>query len=153
MRINLFIIILLFFTLSSLAKNSFIRGKIIDNETGETLIGVTIMVMGTNTGTISDFDGNYSLSLNPGVYSIRVSYISYQSQTRNGIEVKEGDVTIANFNLDEEITQLNEVVVTAKAVRYTEASLQLMQKKSASMLDGISAKQITRLGDNDAAKH
>ncbi|MCK4406761.1 MAG: TonB-dependent receptor [Bacteroidales bacterium] len=150
-RINFLIIILLIASLSSLAQNSFIRGKIIDNETGETLIGVTVKVVGTNTGTISDFDGNYSLSLNPGVYSIRVSYISYQSQTRTDIEVKEGDVTIANFNLDEEITQLNEVVVTAKAVRYTEASLQLMQKKSASMLDGISAKQITRLGDNDAA--
>ena len=150
-RINFLIIILLIASLSSLAQNNFIRGKIIDNETGETLIGVTVRVAGTNTGTISDFDGNYSLSLNPGVYSIRVSYISYQSQTRNDIEVEEGNVTIANFNLDEEITQLNEVVVTAKAIRYTEASLQLMQKKSASMLDGISAKQITRLGDNDAA--
>ena len=150
-RINFLIIILLIASLSILAQNSFIRGKIIDNETGETLIGVTVMVVKINTGTISDFDGNYSLSLNPGVYSIRVSYISYQSQTHTDIEVKEGGVTIANFNLDEEITQLNEVVVTAKAVRYTEASLQLMQKKSASMLDGISAKQITCLGDNDAA--
>ena len=150
-RFIFIIITLLIASLNIWSQNSFIRGKIIDLKTGETLIGVTVMLEGTYSGTISDFDGNYSLPIDAGIYTLKVSYISYKTQILRDVEVKENEVTIADFYFDEEITQLNEVVVTAKAVKYTEASIQLMQKKSASMIDGISACQISRLGDDDAA--
>ncbi len=144
-------IIVLFAVLSVSAQKGFVRGKIIDNKSGETLIGVTVKVVGTTMGTISDFDGNYSLSLEPGIYTLQISYISYQTQRFPEVFVKPGEVTIISANLDEEVTELNEVVIKTKAVRNTEASIQVMQKKSASMLDGISSRQISRLGDDDAA--
>lgn len=133
------------------AQKGYIRGKVIDNKTGETLIGVTVQIPGTTIGTITDFDGNYSIPVEPGTYTLKVSYISYQAQMYEDVEVKPGEVIIINANLDEEVTELKEVVVSAKAVRNTEASIQVMQKKSASMLDGIGSRQIARLGDDDAA--
>lgn len=150
-KIHFLLSILILIASITFAQKGFVRGKIIDNKTGETLIGVTVQIVGTTTGTISDFDGNYSIGLKPGTYTIQVSYISYQTQTFPDIVVNADDVKIINVNLDEEVAELNEVIVTAKQIRNTEASLQVMQKKSASMIDGISSQQISKLGDDDAA--
>lgn len=144
-------VLALFLGTTLYAQNGYIRGKIIDNGTGETLIGVTIMAVGTTSGTISDFDGNFNLKISPGTYDIRISYISYQTKVFEGVVVKPDEVTILDIIMEEEVTKLKEVEVKAKAIRNTEASIQVMQKKSASMLDGISSRQISRLGDDDAA--
>jgi TonB-dependent receptor len=129
-----------------------IRGKVIDKQTGDELIGATVLIDGTTTGTISDFDGNFSLdNLNPGKYKIRCSYISYETIFAEGVEVKSGDVTSISFQLGEAALGLKEVVVTAKAVQRTEAAIQTMKKRSSNLLDGISAGQISRMGDSDAA--
>jgi outer membrane receptor protein involved in Fe transport len=141
--------LLLGFHLSAQKGN--LRGRVIDASTGETLVGVTIFVPGTTIGTTTDLDGNYNLALEPGEYTISVSYISYTTQTFPETEVRKGDITMLDVNLEEMTTELQEVIITAKAVRNTEAALQVMQKKSASMLDGISSRQISRLGDDDAA--
>ncbi len=150
-KIILFTSILLLITFGTFAQNGFLRGKVIDKKSGETLIGVTIFVEGTTMGTLTDFDGNYSMPIPAGTYTIRISYISYQTQTFPDIVIKDGEVTLLNTNLEDAATQLNAVVVTAKARQNTETALLVMQKKSASMLDGISAKQISRLGDDNAA--
>ncbi len=136
---------------SAIADEGYVRGKVIDDETGETLIGVTVAVVGTTMGTTTDFDGNYSLELEQGTYDIRISCVSYQAQTFEEVDVKAGEVKIVNACLSEEVTHLKEVVVKAKAVRNTEAAIQVMQKNSASMLDGIGSIQISRLGDDNAA--
>jgi len=144
---------LLFVFLVSLthAQKGFLRGTIIDATTGEPLIGATVAVKGTTTGTISDFDGNYNLPLDAGTYDIQISYISYETQNFPGVTIDAGEVEIINANLGEATTELNEVVVTAEARQRTEAAIQVMQRKSAVVLDGISSQQISRMGDSDAA--
>ncbi len=142
------------FLFSSLlyAQDGTLRGKIIDAETGEPLIGATVVVTGTTRGTISDFDGNYSFTgLEPGTVDITISYISYDPQNFPGVEIKPGQVTVLNANLGQATVALSEVVVAARRQTRTEAALQVMQRKSATVLDGISSQQISRLGDSDAA--
>ena len=56
-----------------------ISGKVM-NESGEALIGVTVTVQGTNTGTVTDFDGNFSLQASPDAV-LEISYIGYKKQT------------------------------------------------------------------------
>ena len=58
-----------------------ITGTVTDESTGETLIGVNILVVGTSSGTITDFDGNYSLTLPEGATKLQFSYTGYRSQT------------------------------------------------------------------------
>jgi iron complex outermembrane receptor protein len=60
-----------------------IQGTVTDGETGEPLIGSNILVVGTSTGTVTDFDGKYSLELPQGATQLEFSYTGYQTQTIN----------------------------------------------------------------------
>ncbi|NOX85625.1 MAG: TonB-dependent receptor [Chlorobi bacterium] len=136
----------------SLQSQGILRGKIIDGETGEELIGATMMIKGTSTGAATDLDGNYTISgLEPGTYTFVCQYISYEPQTFEQVEIKEGDVTLLNVQLNTISLGLEEVEIKAKMVQRTEAALLTVQKKSANVIDGVSAQQMTRGGDSEAA--
>ena len=67
----------------SFAQQS-ISGTITDADTGEPLLGVTVLVQGTNKGTVSDFDGNYFINnLDAGDYVLEVSYTGYSKLSQN----------------------------------------------------------------------
>jgi outer membrane receptor protein involved in Fe transport len=146
-----FCVLVLSFTISFAQEKGSIRGKVIDAGTGESIIGATVVIENTTTGTITDFDGNYSIDLKPGTYNIKISFISYETQKFTDIAVSPGDVKIINANLKEATTELEEVVIKARARQKTEAALMVMQRKSASLMDGISSEQIAKLSDSDAA--
>ena len=59
----------------SVQQGRTVTGKIID-DTGEPLIGVSVLVKGTTVGTITDFDGNYSLEVPSGKHILVISYIA-----------------------------------------------------------------------------
>ena len=77
---------------------------VIKDATGETIIGASVMVKGTKTGTVTDFDGKFHVECTPGA-TLVISYIGYQTQ-----EVKAADGM--NVVLQEAANDLNEVVVT-----------------------------------------
>ena len=77
---------------------------IVKDATGETVIGASVMVKGTKTGTVTDFDGKFHVECTPGA-TLVISYIGYQAQ-----EVKAADGM--NVVLQEAANDLNEVVVT-----------------------------------------
>ncbi len=150
-KLTLFLLLVIGSIISH-AQTGILRGKIIDNKTGETLIGATIMVTGTFQGTTTDFDGNYNLTgMEPGTCSITCSFISFESVTVKDVDIKEDEVSILNFNLDESTVNLETVMVVSRARQRTEAALIVLQRKSASVLDGISSQQFTLLDDSDAA--
>ena len=143
---------LLIFSIYVFAQSGTIRGKVTDAETGEELIGAAVLIEGTIQGASADLDGNYSIpNVELGTYSLRCSFISYETQTITDVEVKAGEVAVLDIKLATVSLGLEEVVVTAKAVRNTESALLTMQKKSASVMDGISSQQISKSGDSDAA--
>ena len=57
-----------------------VSGTITDAETGEPLIGANILVVGSSTGTVTDFDGTYSLNLPADAKQLEISYTGYASQ-------------------------------------------------------------------------
>ena len=127
-----------------------ITGKVVDSETGETIIGANVTITGTGQGDATDLDGKYTIRmLEPGVYSITVSYISYTRKIIEGVQVSASDVTTLNVALDPETVGLDEVVVTASADRSGEAGLLSVQRKSVPVQDGISSEQISKMGDSD----
>lgn len=139
--------------LSAQAQNGKIRGTIYETSTGESLVGVTVFITGTTIGTTSDLDGQFTLDVPPGSYAIRFSYISYQTILLEDVTVKAGEVTVLNdLLLDESSQQLMEVIVSAEAIRTTEAALLTVKKKSATMLDGISSSRIRLTGDGNAVE-
>lgn len=83
-----------------------LQGIITDQDSGEPLIGASILVVGTSSGTVTDIDGFYSLSLPEGSNVIRITYTGYQAKE---IEVQ-GETTL-NIQMATEELVLDQVVV------------------------------------------
>ena len=90
--------------------NNKITGKITDKNTSEALIGASIVIKGTTKGTITDENGNFTISASANDILI-VSYLGYQIQ-----EIPVNNQTIINIQLATETTSLDEVVVTALGI-------------------------------------
>ncbi len=134
------------------SQTGIIRGTVIDNASGEYLPGVTIFLEGTTSGTLTDLDGKFNLKMAPGNYVLRVSYISYETLIIKDVSVKPGEVTLLDdLRLKETSIELAEITITAQGVRNTETALLTMKKKSANVIDGISAANFRKIGDSDAA--
>ena len=120
------------FTTSIYAQNTGkIIGKVVDAETGETLIGVNVVIEGTIKGTATDIDGNYTIrNVYAGTYTIIVSYLSYSTQVITGLVVEEGEIKKLDVALLVESEFLDEIVVSADAIQSGEAGLLAAQKKS-----------------------
>lgn len=144
--------ILISFSINIAQQKGSINGKIIDKTTNEELIGASILIIGSTTGTTTDLDGTYSLKgLVAGTYQLRVSYISYQTAVINNVNVKAGQNTILNIQLDPSTTELNEVVVSAEAIKASEASVLNIQRNSLNIVDGQSAELISKNNSSDGA--
>ena len=94
-----------------------ITGTVTDAETGEPLIGANILVVGTSSGTITDFDGAYSISVPEGSNNLEVSYTGYAAQTVAIGNQTTVDITLSAGEILDEI-----VVVGYGSVRKTDAT-------------------------------
>ena len=150
---HLFCILLVFSVSIVNAQTGTIRGSVIDDGDGQTLIGVNIYIHSALKGTVTDLDGQFTLNIEPGTYDLQVSYVTYQTMTITGVEVQEGEVTLLeNIRMKASNMELAEVVITAEAVRSSEVALLSMKKKSAAMMDGISASKMQQTGDATAVE-
>lgn len=149
-----YFVLFLFFSISSVlnAQNGIIRGTVFDGVNGESLPGVTIYIESNLQGTITDLDGKFNLSVAPGTYDLRISFISYETVKMEGVRVNTGEVTLLNdIELKEATFEIASAVVTAKAIRSTETALMALKQKSPTLYDGISASSLRKTGDSDAA--
>lgn len=142
-----------FIWLHAQTEKGIIRGTIIEDETGLTVIGANVVIPEPLTGVSTDLDGKFSIEIAPGTYNVQVSYISFQKITIQEVIVKAGEVTqLGTVRMKSSSLQLDEVVVTATATRKSEAALNTMKKKSVAMMDGISAQKMALTGDGDAGE-
>jgi len=131
-----------------MAQNSYsIRGTIKDVSNGETLLGATVFLKGTSNGAVTNEYGFYSLSATEGSYTVVVSYLGYETFTK---ELQLTSDQTLNFEMTEASNQLNEVVIVAQE------SEQVSIKKpqmSVSKLNTSTIKQMPAvLGEVDVIK-
>jgi TonB-linked SusC/RagA family outer membrane protein len=93
------------FSLSTIAQNITVRGSVAD-ESGETLVGVTVQIQGTATGTVTDVDGNFMIPNVPRNAVLEVSYVGMQTEV-----IHVNGRTLINVVLTEDTEMLEEVVV------------------------------------------
>ena len=91
--------------LTSLAVDSTITGTIVD-ENNTPMIGASVIVKGTSTGTVADFDGNFSLDVPADATTLVVSFVGYQTQ-----EIAINNQTVFDITLSSDASVLDEVVV------------------------------------------
>ncbi len=145
-------LIFILFTSSSLAQKGTIRGTIIEDETGEPLFSVTVVVKGTTNGAITDFDGKFEINVEPGVYDLLVSFVSFETIEITDLEVVDGEVVLIDqLRMRNDVQELESVVVTADVIKTSEAALLTVKRKAGSLMDGISSASFRKIGDSDAA--
>lgn len=97
---------------SAFAQTGGIKGVITDAETGETLIGVNILISGTSFGAATGLDGDYEIDdIRPGEYSVRITYIGYETVLLTAIKVEAGEFTELDYKLKPKVLTSGEEIV------------------------------------------
>ncbi len=141
---TLFFFCVLFST--SVMSQTQISGKIIDKTTAEPLVGAAVLIEKTTRGVITDLDGNYTFPVEPGDYSIVVSFVGYES-SKISVTVKANEVAYVNCAISESKAMMQEVVVTATAERSGTVAMMIERKKAMQVSDGVSADLIRKTPD------
>ncbi len=145
-------------SVAMLTKRVMVTGKVTDN-TGEPMIGVNILIEGTDIGTVTDLDGTFTLDVPDNATTLIFSYTGYKSQ-----KITIGDQTSFAITMEENISSLDEIVVigygTAK-VRDVTGSVESVdleaidQQPNVSIMQGIAGAvpglnvgQVDRAGEN-----
>ncbi len=151
----LFTAIVFFTSLSiSLAQQvGTIRGTIKDATSKEDLVGATVIIEGQNRGASADINGFFSLNRIPvGTYTLKVSFVGYTTKTIEKVQVFADKVTELNVLIAEEQSTLNEVRVVGQKLTNTEISVISEIKAAQQIVSGISAAQISKTLDRNAAE-
>ena len=91
-------------------------GKVIDKNTGEPLIGANVIIQGTTLGSVADREGRFIIiNIPPAVYSVKVSFIGYESVLFENVKVIVDQTTQLSIDLSPKSLQVGEVVITAKS--------------------------------------
>ena len=141
-KVFFFILLLVLSTTTALAGN--IKGTVLDKQTKEPLTGATIQITGTALGVVADIDGNYTLNVNDGTYTITVRYIGYKDILLNSIKVKAE--TLLNFEMESDAQALGEVSVVAKKNLEGERALQMERQKATLAIENLGAKEMSIKG-------
>ena len=141
--------IFLLFTSFIFSQSGKVTGVIMDGEYDEPMAFANVIVKGSTIGTTTDFDGKYSLDLEPGEYTLTFSFVGYQTIEVSEVliksdEVEQVDVTLSTNTLDE-------IIITTTVRKNTESAVLDIQKKSAVMLDGLSSQGIKKAGASNIA--
>lgn len=101
---------------TSAQQRGSINGKV-EDEYGAPLTGATIKVLETDQTIRTDGTGDFNISIAPGSYSLRVSYLSYIPKDTLNIKVTENETSTILFKLTKEVGDLDEVVVVGYGVQ------------------------------------
>ena len=108
----LFLFLLLKLTPSLISQNYTVSGTVADESSNETLLGVTIKVLETNLGAVSDEDGKFSINVSEGTHILELSYLGYQTQ-----KITVNKAEILSIQLKASQALLNEIVVVGYGVQ------------------------------------
>ena len=138
--------LILFLTLSVMTVMAgTIKGSITDKQTREPLTGATVQIVGTTQGAIADMDGNYSLNVTNGIYTLSIKYIGYKDIVVNNVKSGKADVVL-NFELESDAQTLGEVSVVARKNLEGERALQMERRKATLAIENIGSKEMSIKG-------
>lgn len=107
---------LILFCISSMliAQEGSIQGTVTDLNTEEPLAFAKVFVEDTKYGAVTDLDGNFRIDLPVGTYTLRVTFVGYESMKKYNVPVSSGNVETVNFALNQSSSKLEEVEVVYK---------------------------------------
>ncbi len=132
-----------------LAQKATVTGVILDKEyDNEPLAFANIMLKGTSTGTSTDENGKYSLTVSPGSHILVVGFLGYKT-VEIPFTVKANEKKVINYTLEAEGVMLEDVVLTVSVNKETETALLFEQQKAVEIKQSIGAQEMSRKGVSD----
>jgi hypothetical protein len=129
-----------------------IFGQVRDAATGTPLPGAQVLLVDGSRAVVAGVEGRFQIDrLPPGAQSIQVILIGYAPRTITEIEVPEGGLARIEVNMERQALALDGITVSAEVERGSAVSLLSEQRSSQSLVNAISAEQISRSPDGDAA--
>jgi TonB-linked SusC/RagA family outer membrane protein len=119
------------------AQNRTVSGRVTSVEDGSGLPGVNVVLQGTTSGTVTDVSGNYSLEVPDGTGTLIFSFIGYES-----IEMEIGGRTTIDVQMQQDVTQLSEIVVTG-------ANIERERKSLGYRIESLSGSEIQQVSEAD----
>jgi len=127
-------------------------GKVVDGEGRVPIGGARISVVGSTLRATTAVDGRFSLRDVPsGIIALKVTMIGYAPTTVTGVVVLAGEVTSQDIALPGLAVELQELTITAAAAQGSVDAALDEQRHSVAIVNAISAEQIARSSDGDAA--
>ena len=135
---NVFLLFLLCFPFFLSAQTGTIRGKVVDASTGQALMGTSIQVVGTNTGAITDENGEFAIANQKTPIDVEATNVGYDKKT----------LTITNYNpvkisLSEILNQFDELVVVGYGRQKKKVSTGSVAKIESKQLEGIALPDVS----------
>lgn len=128
-----------------------IIGTILDEKSGEPLIGASVQIEGTSIGAACDIDGRFVIRNVPhGTHSILVASLGYAPKRITEVAVLNGEPVKIDASLTEAVTELKPIEVTAERARATESSILIKRRAAVNATDGVSSEMMRKAGDADA---
>ncbi len=147
---NLFLFFFLFAAFLGYSQTGTIVGLVTDGELNEPMAFANVQIKDTDKGTSTDFEGKYAIEIEEGTYTLVFSFVGYTSTEISDVVVKAGQETDISVIL-QAANVLDDVVVRVTARQNTEAAILNVQKKSITLLDGLSSQSIKKIGASDIA--
>ncbi|HED07316.1 MAG TPA: TonB-dependent receptor [Ignavibacteria bacterium] len=123
-----------------------IQGKVTDLQTGEPLIGANVLVVGTSFGAATDVNGVFTInSLDPGVYTLRSSYLGYKTVTISNVRVNVDLTSEVDFKLPAEGISVGEVNIVAKRPLINKSNTNAIRNTTSENIEALPVRGVTNI--------
>lgn len=136
----------LLFSTFAFAQTATLTGVILDKEMfNDPLPFANVMIKGTKTGTTTNENGKYVLTLKPGSYTLLIGYLGYDTK-EIPFTLKANEKKVINHSLESNGIQLDDVVITHVVSKEKESALLQEQLKAVEIKQSIGAQELSRKG-------
>ncbi len=123
-----------------------IKGKVVDLQTGEPLIGANVIVVGTSFGAATDVKGEYIISnLDAAVYDVKASYLGYKTVTVSNVRVNADLTTELNFQLPATGVSVGEVEIVAKRPLINKSNTNAIRTTTNAEIDALPVRGVDNI--------
>lgn len=141
---------ILFFCFEGLISNAqTIKGRVSDNNTGESLVGANVKLVGTSYSALVKLDGSYSFVRIPaGTYQLNVSYQGYHNTSNEStVAVSVGETREVSFSMEPVTRELASLTISSTAPTGNDAGARKLEKMADPIINVLSAKTLQLLPD------
>lgn len=133
--------VMVMFTAASFAQGT-ITGKVIEADYGEALIGATVVIDGTTTGTVTSLDGVFNFDVAPGTYTLVISYIGYNTKNVQAIVTDGKTENIGRIKMEASSFALEGVNIMADRAKDRETPVAISNITKKEIVDRLGSRDI-----------